>query len=61
MMQLCFFSYKRKHYALAKKIKNELQKNGELAMAERMKMTRFVIEGKAKALIRNSYKKWMRR
>ena len=61
MMQLCFFSYKRKHYALAKKIKNELQKNGKLAMAERMKMIRFVIEGKAKALIRNSYKKWMRR
>ena len=61
MMQLCFFSYKRKHYALAKKIKNELQKNGELAMAERRKMIRFVIEGKAKALIRNSYKKWMRR
>lgn len=61
MMQLCFFSYKRKHYALAKKIKNELQKNGKLAMAERIKMIRFVIEGKAKALIRNSYKKWMRR
>ena len=61
LLQLCFFSYKRKHYVLAKKIKNKMDESKNLTIAEKMKIAKYVIEGKAKAVVRNSYKKWMRR
>lgn len=61
MKQLCFFAYKRKHYKSAKRIKNQMKDCGYLNLTDDIKIAKFVIEGKTKALIRNSYKTWMRR
>lgn len=61
MRELTYFAYKRKHYDKGKELKKILASSGALNTKTRAVITKYTIEGKLKAIIRNTYKSLIRK
>jgi glycosyltransferase involved in cell wall biosynthesis len=61
LKQLCFFSYKRKHYSQGKMIKNTIAGLGGLDWATRLEITKYYVRGNLRGTLGRIYKKLMRR
>lgn len=61
MRELTYFAYKRKHYDKGKELKKILASIGALNTKTRVVITKYTIEGKLKAIIRNTYKTLIRK
>ena len=59
--QLCFFAVKRQHAKLAKTIQQQLKQHGKYDINTRMRICRWNVEGRLKKIVRNTYKKSLRR
>lgn len=61
MKELCYFSYKRNHYWLGKKIKRILAEQTNFNTEICVRILRYTVEGKAKLLVRSIYKSLIRK
>ena len=61
MRELTYFAYKRKHYDQGKELKKLLASMNALDGKTRFIIAKYCIEGKLKALVRNTYKALLRK
>lgn len=60
LRELTYFAYKRKHYKAGKILENQLKSMNGLSYSDRVMITKYMIEGQVKSLIRNAYKSILR-
>lgn len=61
MRELTYFAYKRKHYDKGAELKKILSDMGALDFGTRTYIAKYTVEGKLKALVRNTYKSLLRK